>query len=134
MGKTGPGADENPTITPDPEAGGYVLRNRYMFKIGRAGDWMNKWITRHRAPFCYVEIEYRIERMRSDFMVPFSIRFSGTAIPSQAYYLSWQRRGLHDMLMDDDEEITAFMKGKKCREAPGRFRPERWHGTVEVRL
>ena len=84
------------------------------FKIGRAGDWGLWFLAGHRAPSAVARISYTIY-----FDGRIVIKFGGSFLPSQSYYVDWQRDGWHDMLRNGKGEIDGFLHAGSCADAPG---------------
>ncbi len=84
------------------------------FKIGGVGN-LGSWIlTGQWAPFAWIQTDYTICCDGS-----ITVKFYGTDIPTQYYYIDWSRIGLHDMLADTTNQIDGFLKGGDCKAAPG---------------
>lgn len=87
------------------------------FKIGGLGNWGSWLMTGQWAPFAWMRTDYKICCDGS-----ITIKFAGTYIPSQYYYVGWNWFGLHDMLGNTTAQIDGFLNAGDCSDAPGIYR------------
>jgi hypothetical protein len=86
------------------------------FRIGKLGELAGFFYTGKMAPWASMKIEYKI-----DSYGDVSVRFSGSNIPSQSYYVNWKREAVYDMIGNTSDMIDRFM------EADGKDAPVRVH-------
>lgn len=93
---------------------GVWIRHRVQFKLSFWVDLVGWAFTGYWAPSAWMEIFYRIFRDGS-----VQIDFSGSAIPSQAYYVDWGQLDRKNMVDNSATEIREFMEtAKGCTKAP----------------
>ena len=95
------------------------------FKIAALGDLGCLILTGSRAPSAMLRFRYRIDSDSAQ------IRFFGTRLPSQSYYVAWNRYGIHDMLTADTAAIDSFLEAGACKDAVCTPH-EGWNGTANT--
>ncbi len=116
----GVGPDFDPEEEELPNGRGIQIRYRIEFKLAFSMDLLVRSITGYWAPFAWMEIDYRIFKTGR-----VEVDFRGTAIPSQTYYVGWNRVHHRDMLLHAKPEIDGFLNiTPGCMAAPegARFR------------
>jgi len=101
---------------PDPDWGGVEVTLQVKFKLSGLWEKFGYLMTRYWAPSAWMELSYRIEKSGR-----VALKFCGSSIPSQAYYVNWRRGGGHDMLHNVERQIDSFIEqSESCKIAPGR--------------
>lgn len=84
------------------------------FMLGKKGN-LASWIVIGRwAPFAWMRTDYTIF-CNGDV----TVKFAGTYIPTQYYYVDWRVRGVHDMLVNNSAQIDGFLDAGDRNDAPG---------------
>jgi len=93
------------------------VRLRVEFKLSPTMDLVARSLTGYWAPYAWMEIEYRIPKPKTG---PVTVSFSGSNLPSQAYYVDWTRMHYHDMRNSTKQKIDGFINNTPgCSLAPG---------------
>lgn len=80
------------------------------FKVGAMADYGCYVLSGKRAPSAILKIVYFIgsDSVRVEFM--------GSRIPSQSYYVAWNRWRVHDMLAIASSDIDSFLDAGECKD------------------
>jgi len=93
---------------------GAEIRQTVYFRICRAIDLVNYALTANWAPEAWIRIVYRAWSTGK-----YEIEFSGSAVPSQDYYIDWTRRGGHDMSSVSATDFEGFVEAGGGFPSPG---------------
>jgi hypothetical protein len=98
------------------EFGVVTIRQWVRPKLCRLADLGSLMLTGRLAPSAYLGLEYRMENNGR-----ISVYFSGSDIPSQSYYIKWEKQGGHDMLQNKMDLIDVFLNAGACKDASNRL-------------
>ena len=83
------------------------------FKLGHLANYIGFCLSGQYAPYAFMSIRYTIHGTKE-----VEVEFGGSYVPSQAYYVDWNRRGSHDMLGITAQQINGFLGAGDCTVAP----------------
>ena len=84
--------------------------------LGKKANFASWIVIGKWAPFAWMRTDYTIF---SNGQV--AIKFAGTYIPTQFYYVNWKVGGAHDMLANDLSQIDGFINAGDGNDAPGKY-------------
>ncbi len=83
------------------------------FRIGKLGNAMSRLLVGHFAPYAWMDISYEVFADGQ-----YEVTFSGTYIPSQAYYVDWEKVAEHHLEDVSGEHLDDFLTSQTRNSTP----------------